>query len=94
MPTRFRLAAAVTVAVLAFAAAPVAASATEQAPAAPSPGSTATGSTALVAMPANLALDAVATASSTELDEARFAPTQVNDGDVSTRWSSKYVDAS
>ena len=90
MPTRFRLAAAATVAVLAFAAVPLAASATEPIPAAgPS-----TGSAALAAMPANLALDAVATASSTELDEVRFAPTQVNDGDVSTRWSSKYVDAS
>lgn len=90
MPIRFRLAAVVTVAVLAFAAVPVAASATEPTPAA----TPSTGSTALAAMPANLAVDAVATASSTELDEARFAPTQVNDGDVSTRWSSKYVDAS
>ncbi|RXZ48765.1 beta-N-acetylhexosaminidase [Agromyces fucosus] len=90
MPTRFRLAAAVTVAAVAFAAVPVAASATEPTSAA----TPTTGSTALAAMPANLALEAVATASSTELDEARFAPTQVNDGDISTRWSSKYVDAS
>ncbi|WP_139417967.1 family 20 glycosylhydrolase [Agromyces laixinhei] len=90
MPTRFRLAAVATVAALAFAAVPAAASATEPPPASTS----STGSAARAAMPANLALDAAVTASSTELDDARFAPAHVNDGDVATRWSSKYVDAS
>ncbi|MDR2999429.1 MAG: family 20 glycosylhydrolase [Microbacterium sp.] len=42
----------------------------------------------------DVARDAVATASSTELDQDRFAPALVNDGDPSTRWSSKYVDDS
>ena len=91
MPTRFRLAAAVTVAAVAFAAVPTAASAAAPSPA---PSFISSGAAARAAMPANLALDAVATASSTELDDARFVPAHVNDGDVSTRWSSKYVDAS
>ncbi|MFE6964263.1 family 20 glycosylhydrolase [Agromyces sp. NPDC057679] len=87
MPRRFRLAAGVLAAALIVPAAPFAATAAE-APATAGP-------TALrAAMPANLALDAVATASSTELDDARFVPAHVNDGDTSTRWSSKYVDAS
>lgn len=42
----------------------------------------------------DIARNAVATASSTELDQDRFRPALVNDGDSSTRWSSKYVDAS
>ncbi|MGH3705549.1 MAG: family 20 glycosylhydrolase, partial [Agromyces sp.] len=76
---------------VALAAVPTAASA---APPSATSGSVSTGVAARAAMPANLALDAVATASSTELDDARFVPAHVNDGDVSTRWSSKYVDAS
>ncbi|UOQ90281.1 discoidin domain-containing protein [Agromyces endophyticus] len=47
---------------------------------------------ATAAAPPNLALTATATASSTELDDARFVPAHVNDGDASTRWSSKYQD--
>ncbi|MFF2389448.1 family 20 glycosylhydrolase [Agromyces sp. NPDC058104] len=86
MPRRFRLAAAALAAALIVPAAPFAAAADD----APEPGPT----TLRAAMPANLALDAVATASSTELDDARFIPAHVNDGDTSTRWSSKYVDAS
>ncbi|UJP09615.1 family 20 glycosylhydrolase [Microbacterium sp. KUDC0406] len=42
----------------------------------------------------DVAHDAVATASSVELDEDRFAAALANDGDPSTRWSSKYVDDS
>lgn len=53
-----------------------------------------TGPQAATAGGVDIAGDAVATASSTELDDSRFRPALVNDGDSSTRWSSKYVDAS
>ncbi|MFD4422145.1 family 20 glycosylhydrolase [Agromyces sp. NPDC058484] len=91
MPSRFRVATIAAAAAVILAAVPT----TAAAAAAPSPASatTSTGVAARVAMPANLALGAVATASSTELDDARFVPAHVNDGDVATRWSSKYVDA-
>ncbi|GAA4221886.1 hexosaminidase [Streptosporangium album] len=42
--------------------------------------------------PANLALTGTATASSVELDRDTFVAAHVNDGDPSTRWSSKYQD--
>lgn len=42
----------------------------------------------------DIARGAVATASSTELDDTRFRPALVNDGDPTTRWSSKYIDDS
>lgn len=48
--------------------------------------------TAAAAAGVDIARDAVATASSTELDQERFRPALANDGDPSTRWSSKYVD--
>lgn len=88
--SRFRSLPAVTAAAvaLALAATPgVASAATPSVPAEPAAATaTQTG--------VDVARDAVATASSTELDEARFRPALVNDGDPSTRWSSKYVDQS
>jgi hexosaminidase len=46
------------------------------------------------AAPVNLARTGTATASSVELDRADFAATGVNDGNSTTRWSSKYQDDS
>ncbi|GLX00587.1 family 20 glycosylhydrolase [Microtetraspora sp. NBRC 16547] len=42
--------------------------------------------------PVNLARAGIATASSVELDRQDFVAAHVNDGDINTRWSSKYQD--
>ncbi|MFE3454877.1 family 20 glycosylhydrolase [Nonomuraea sp. NPDC059194] len=44
------------------------------------------------AAPVNMARSGVASASSVELDRDSFAASGVNDGDIGTRWSSKYAD--
>lgn len=66
------------------------------APAVATPATAATAPAAVgtTAAGVDIARDAVATASSTELDQERFRPALANDGDPSTRWSSKYVDGS
>ncbi|MFE6996529.1 family 20 glycosylhydrolase [Microbacterium sp. NPDC057659] len=83
-PAAIAVAAALALAMTPGGAASAASSGSTQQPAA----------TSTVAAGVDVARDAVATASSVELDQDRFAAALVNDGDPSTRWSSKYIDGS